>query len=190
MKNIDKKALKRKAIAQSCSTILQKEQYHNISISKLALTAGIGKGTIYEYFENKEDIVFELMTCMQETYDKRLEMLLNRTNSIEIKLNYLFMLFLNDDEIIKKQRDIYKQFLTICISNPSENIKQYNSNIRKKYISILNGIISNIDISTNIYDSVILAFLNSITLCDYNLKDNIKIYLEKQIKLINKKGND
>jgi len=190
MKSSNRKILKRRAIAQSCSTILQEEQYHNISISKLALTAGIGKGTIYEYFENKEDIVFELMTSMQESYDKKLELLLKKTNSIEMKLNYLFMLFLDDDKIIKKQRDIYKQFLTICISNPSEKIKQYNSNIRKKYISILNGIISNKDISTNIYDSVILTFLNSITLSDYTLKDNIQIYLAKQIKVINKKGNN
>jgi len=190
MQNYNKKILKRKAIAQSCSTLLQEEQYHNISISKLALTAGIGKGTIYEYFENKEDIVFELMTCLQETYDKQLEELLEKTNSLEAKLNYLFMLFLADDEIITKQRDIYKQFLTICISNPSEKIKQYNSNIRKKYITILNGIIYNEDVSTNIYDCIILIFLNSITLCDYNLKDNIKIYLAKQIKIINKKGNN
>jgi len=190
MKNIDKKVLKRKAIAKSCSTLLQKEQYHNISISKLALTAGIGKGTIYEYFENKEDIVFELMTCLQETYDKQLEILLEKTNSIEMKLNYLFMLFVDDNEKIKNQRDIYKQFLTICISNPSEKIKQYNSNIRKKYITILNGIIADEEISTNIYDFVILIFLNSITLSDYDLKDNIKIYLTKQINLINKKGNN
>jgi len=187
MKSSSQKALKRRAIAQSCSTILQEEQYHNISISKLALTAGIGKGTIYEYFENKEDIVFELMSCMQEVYDIKLDKLLKESITLEDKLYSLFMLFLSDEYNIVKQRNIYKQFLTICISNPSEKIKQYNSNIRKKYISILNGIILNKEISTNIYDYVILIFLNSITLSDYDLKNNIQIYLLKQIKLINKK---
>jgi AcrR family transcriptional regulator len=189
MENCTKKLQKRKAIAQSCSILLQSEQYHNISISRLASTAGIGKGTIYEYFKNKEDIVFELMTCMQEVYDEKLELLLQKSTTLEEKLNSLFMLFLLDDESIIKQRDIYKQFLTICISNPSDEIKKYNTNIRDKYINILNNIINNKEISTNIYDYVILCFLNSITLNHFDLKINIQNYLKNQITIINKKGS-
>ena len=56
MKNILKKNLKRKIIAKSCSSLLEENQFQNISISKLAQTAGIGKGTIYEYFKNKEEL--------------------------------------------------------------------------------------------------------------------------------------
>ncbi len=182
MKNIDKKVLKRKAIAKSCSTLLQKEQYHNISISKLALTAGIGKGTIYEYFQNKEDIVFELMTCMQEAYDENLEELLKSTNDIREKLNFLFIIFLSDDETIIKQRKIYKQFLTICISSQSDQTKIYNTKVRDKYINILDKIINNKDKATTIYDNIISIYINSITLNNYDLKENINNYLNKQLK--------
>jgi len=184
-----KKTLKRKAIAQSCSALLQENQYYNISISKLASTAGIGKGTIYEYFENKEDIVFELMTCLQETYDEKLEVLLKRNNSTIEKINSLFMLFLNDDEIIRKQRDIYKQFLVICLSTASIKMRQYNSTVRDKYINILYSIIDNEVVATNIYDNIIAMFINSNTLIDYNLEENIQYYINKQINLLNKKGN-
>jgi AcrR family transcriptional regulator len=183
-----KKQKKRKAIAQSCSVLFQENQYYNISISKLASTAGIGKGTIYEYFENKEDIVFELMTCLQETYDEKLESLLYGNYTIIEKINFLFMLFINDDEIITKQRDIYKQFLVICLSTGSDKMKEYNSNIRNKYINILDTIISDKIIATNMYDSIIAMFINSNTLMNYNLKKNIQEYIIKQINTINQKG--
>ena len=179
MENCKKKILKRKQIAQSCASILEKTQYHNVSISKLASEAGIGKGTIYEYFENKEDIVFELMTCMQESYDKNLFNLLENTNCLKEKLHYLFMLFLSDDVKIIHQREIYKQFITICISNPSDKIKKFNSQIRNKYINILDKMINNKEEATQIYDKIISIYINSNTLSNYNLKENMNTYINK-----------
>jgi len=184
--NIDKKSLKRKTIAQSCCSILEENQFHNISISKLAQTAGIGKGTIYEYFENKEDIVFELMSCMQETYDKKLQSKLSKLNNALDKTIAVFDLFISDDKIIRTQREIYKQFLIVSLSNPANNIKLYNDNIRNKYISILKNITSSKDLSKEIFDDVIGKFVISNTLSDYNLSQNVREYLTKQIKLINK----
>jgi len=182
MKDCNKKNLKRKNIAQSCANILQDEQYNSITISKLANEAGIGKGTIYEYFENKEDIVFELMTCMQESYDENLEQLLKSTNNIREKLNYLFVLFLSDEEKIVKQRKIYKLFLTICISSQSDQTKIYNTKVRDKYINIIDTIINDKDKAINIYDNITSIYINSITLNNYDLKENITSYLDKQLK--------
>ena len=61
-----KKINKRKAIAKSTCDLFITKGFVNISISEIAKVAGIGKGTIYEYFTNKEDIIFELMSCLQE----------------------------------------------------------------------------------------------------------------------------
>jgi len=128
------------------------------------------------------------MTCLQETYDEKLDVLLNKSDNTIKKINYLFMLFINDDEIIIKQREIYKQFLTICLSTASTKMKEYNSKIRNKYINILNSIISNKVVATNMYDSIIVMFINSNTLMNYNLKKNIQEYIIEQINLINQKG--
>ena len=184
MKNILKKNLKRKIIAKSCSSILEENQFQNISISKLAQTAGIGKGTIYEYFKNKEDIVFELMSCMQDEYDEMLMPKLNELPNIFSKTIALFSLFISDDEKIIKQREIYKQFLIICLSNPSSEIKQYNANIRIKYIKMLEQITSNKSISEKMYDDIVGIFVASNTLHDYDLSSNVKEYIKNQIDLI------
>jgi len=129
------------------------------------------------------------MTCLQETYDEKLEQMLKNSNNIVENINALFFLFLNDSDTVKKQRDIYKQFLTICLSTASHKMKQYNSKIRNKYINILNSIIFNKIIATNMYDNIIGMFINSNTLLDYDLKYNIQNYIQEQVTLINKKGN-
>ena len=128
------------------------------------------------------------MTCLQETYDEKLEQMLKNSNNIVENINALFFLFLNDSDTVKKQRDIYKQFLTICLSTASHKMKQYNSKIRNKYINILNSIIFNKIIATNMYDNIIGMFINSNTLLDYDLKYNIQNYIQEQVTLINKKG--
>ena len=60
----EKKLQKRKDIAKSTCELFVRKGFVNISVSEIAQVAGIGKGTVYEYFRNKEDIVFELMSCL------------------------------------------------------------------------------------------------------------------------------
>ena len=186
IKDTNKRLLKRKTIAQSCCSILKDNQFHDISISKLAKTAGIGKGTIYEYFTSKEDIVFELMSCMQETYDKKLQKSLMSIHNNMDKVFAIFDIFISHDKLIITQREIYKQFLIVCLSKPNEKVKQYNANIRCKYISILKSIIDNQSISEQMFDDIVGIFVVSNTLNNYDLSSNVQKYIKKQINLINK----
>jgi len=66
------KEKKRSDIACSCMNILLQYGIGNITISQIAKTAGVGKGTIYEYFENKKDIVFEIITMFIRQQYQRL----------------------------------------------------------------------------------------------------------------------
>ncbi|MEA3512306.1 MAG: TetR/AcrR family transcriptional regulator [Campylobacterota bacterium] len=137
MSSLSKKLEKRRQIAKSTCDLFIEEGFVNISISQLAVKAGIGKGTIYEYFKNKEDVVFELMSCLQDEYDpKLLENLENAKDSKE-KIIYLFDIFLNDKEIVKKQKAIYKEFLAISLNNPTKEILTYQKNLKDKYIKMI-----------------------------------------------------
>ena len=123
-KVVDKDA-KRKIIAKSTCSLFIEKGFVNISISQIAKSAGIGKGTIYEYFKNKEDIIFELMSCLQDDYDPKLKSNLKSANTAKEKVICLFSLFLDDDETTQIQRKIYKEFLSICLSNPTQEIVKY-----------------------------------------------------------------
>ncbi len=66
------KEKKRRNIALSCRELLLDHGINSLTISQIAQTAGVGKGTIYEYFENKEDIVFEIITTFIAEHEKKL----------------------------------------------------------------------------------------------------------------------
>ena len=170
MNTLSKKVIKRKNIAKSCCDIFTNDNFNKISISQIAATAGIGKGTIYEYFKNKEDIVFELMSCLQEDYDEKLNNKLKNTNNNYDKILTLFDIFISKEKLIQTQKEIYKQFLIICLTNPDKKIKKYNSTLRNKYISILNQILNNQSISIQMYDTIVGFFIASNSLDNYDLE--------------------
>ncbi|MEA3383927.1 MAG: TetR/AcrR family transcriptional regulator [Campylobacterota bacterium] len=141
MPKIVDKSQKRKNIAKSTCSLFIEQGFVNISISQIAKVAGIGKGTIYEYFKNKEDIVLELMGCLQEEYDPKLQHNLSKEISVEKKVIYLFDIFLNDDETTQAQRKIYKEFLAIYLNNPTDEIIEYHNQLKEKYLTILTNIL-------------------------------------------------
>ncbi len=63
---------KRRSIALSSRELLLEHGIKNITIAKIAECAGVGKGTIYEYFSNKEDIVFEIISVFIAEHEKEL----------------------------------------------------------------------------------------------------------------------
>ncbi|NLU48034.1 MAG: helix-turn-helix transcriptional regulator [Syntrophomonadaceae bacterium] len=44
---------KREAIIQAALQVFSEKGYHNARMEEVATVAGIGKGTIYEYFDSK-----------------------------------------------------------------------------------------------------------------------------------------
>jgi len=53
-----KTAIKEAAILEAASRIFALRPFHEVLIDDIASNAGIGKGTIYRYFETKDDLYF------------------------------------------------------------------------------------------------------------------------------------
>jgi AcrR family transcriptional regulator len=155
MPKVVKKEEKRRQIAKSTCGLFIEKGFVNISISEIAKVAGIGKGTVYEYFKNKEDIVFELMSCLQDDYDPKLQENLKEAKNVVQKILYLFDIFLGDDETIKIQRQIYKEFLAISMNNPSEEILVYQENLKSKYTKVISDILESEIQSKNLKEEAI-----------------------------------
>ena len=65
------KEQRRKDIALACLDLIHEVGIKKLTVAQVAQTAGIGKGTIYEYFENKDDIVFEIINMHIEAHHKQ-----------------------------------------------------------------------------------------------------------------------
>lgn len=125
------KIQKRKDIALSCKDILLSEGIHNVSISKLTKFAGISKGSFYDYFKNKNDLVFEIINTSLSKHNQIKEDKLNKVTSSREKVKVFLQVFYEeeDDEL----RNLYKEFLSISLSEPSEDMLEYHADHHSKY---------------------------------------------------------
>ena len=134
------KEKKRSDIACSCMELLLEHGIKNLTISQIAKTAGVGKGTIYEYFENKEDIVFEIITMFITEHEKKLFEITDQNISTKDKLFHFFYM-IHEDENSNKQLNIYREFLAISMTNGTQEMVDFNIKCREKFTDILGQIV-------------------------------------------------
>ncbi len=117
---------KRREIALSCSTMIYEIGMKNLTVAQVAKTAGIGKGTIYEYFENKEDIIFEIMNIHIEQYHKEFVKSVKELETAKEKIELFFDFVLNDSEENMRHFNGYKEFLSTVLAEDNPTMKQFN----------------------------------------------------------------
>lgn len=141
---------KRRLIALSCKELLFQNGIKNITVSQIAAEAGIGKGTVYEYFSSKDEIVFEILNILIEDMQKWFEEFFDEQKfNFEEKLRYfLSFLFLPEYENNLK---IYKEFLSIAITEASNEMKEHDKECVSSFEKFLGKMIE---------DAIVLEKLN------------------------------
>lgn len=133
------KEQKRRDIALSCRELLLEHGIKDISISKIAATAGVGKGTIYEYFSNKEDIVFEIISVFIAEHEKELYAVIDEKIGTKEKIHKaLFMLYSSDD--YTKQLTIYREFLAIALTSDDDVMVAFSNACRARFMTVIEKI--------------------------------------------------
>ena len=56
MKREKKKEDKRATILKAASDVFKGRRFDEVTLDEIAVRAGVGKGTLYLYFKNKEDL--------------------------------------------------------------------------------------------------------------------------------------
>lgn len=185
---------KREEIALSCKDLIIKEGINNLTISAIAKEANIGKGTFYEYFSNKYELVFELVSIMLREYNKVTEQKLKEAKSIEEKLK-LFAKFYYDKHY-SELRALYNQFIAISIISPNKEMLEFQTKCFNKYkewlVSILEQEVKSnnlpskvVELADMLFVSVDGLYITSITTnAIKNLQKEIDSYIEKILNLI------
>lgn len=119
------KVQKRKDIALACKEIFLQNGINDLTVSQVAKAAGIGKGTIYDYFKNKEDIVFEIVNIMMQEHNELVRVKLNNASTTRKKIKEFSSIFYNDDE--KELRQLYKEFTSISLTNPNKDMIEFQT---------------------------------------------------------------
>lgn len=67
---------KRPLILQAATEVFAEQGFVAATVAEIAQRAGIGKGTVYEYFSSKDELLFAVFEWMNERILKRFEALL------------------------------------------------------------------------------------------------------------------
>ena len=132
------KVQKRKDIALTCKTLFVKQGIKNLTISQIAKEAGVGKGTLYDYFKNKEDIVFEILNTLIVEHDARKEQRIAQVDTTKEKIKLFFEFFYNDEVEL---RELYKEFISITLSEPNLEMSAYQAECYETYAAWLKRIL-------------------------------------------------
>jgi AcrR family transcriptional regulator len=120
------KVQKRKDIALSCIDLLLEKGIKKLTVSEVAKQAGVAKGSIYDYFINKEDIVFEIIRNDIVNYRDNLYEQITPNISTREKFFLLFDFLLNENEVFQKHQNIYKEYVSINLGTQNDNMCDFN----------------------------------------------------------------
>jgi AcrR family transcriptional regulator len=133
---------RRRTIALSCRELLLEHGIKNLTISQIAQAAGIGKGTVYEYFSNKEDIVFEIIASFIVEHEKRLQQIVQMDIPTKEKILSFYFLFFDDGDF-RRQLRTYREFLAISMTEPTEKMIAFSQECNQRFSAISQAIMQN-----------------------------------------------
>ena len=188
------KVQKRRNIAMSCNDLLLEKGIKKLTIAEVAKTAGVSKGSIYDYFENKEDIVFEIIRSHIADYQSELNEKLNPNASTREKVFLLFDFLLKENESFQKHQNIYKEYMSIDLSGENENMSSFNNECGDFFKSILTLLIQE-GISKNELKKESLQLINGLLAVEKgflvihwtenrDVKDDLKEFLNALFDLV------
>ncbi|MBL4630250.1 MAG: TetR/AcrR family transcriptional regulator [Paraglaciecola sp.] len=135
------KEKKRRDIADACTELLLQKGLKNLTITEIAKTAGIGKGTVYDYFSNKEELVFEIIRKFIEEHHNNLLSQSDSHTSTKQKILYLFDFFLSEYKNYEKHLDVYREYLSVTMSSKCSKMLEFNRECAGFISNILENII-------------------------------------------------
>ena len=77
---------KRPLILQAATDVFAEQGFASVTVAEIADRAGIGKGTVYEYFSSKDELLFAVFEWMNEKIFERIRSLLNEGGTTRERL--------------------------------------------------------------------------------------------------------
>jgi AcrR family transcriptional regulator len=119
------KEQKRRDIALACKDVIIKSGVQEPTIATLAKSAGIGKGTFYEYFKSKDELLFELVYILMQQHNASLQERLESAVDTKEKCK-IFAHFFYDPQT-EELRRLYKMFSGITLLHSHKEMKQFQT---------------------------------------------------------------
>lgn len=126
-KKIDKRNRKKEKILEAAAILFSRKSYHEVMVEDVAKHASIAKGTVYNYFDSKEEIYFSIMKNRMENLTvllkKKIKTEMSSIKSLHSFIIYLYMFMMKyQNFFMMYQKESLKADNELC----SELIKLEN----------------------------------------------------------------
>lgn len=186
---------KRREVALSCFDVLHDYGIKKLTVAQVAKTANIGKGTVYEYFDNKEDIIFEIINIHIEEQHKVFQEKVAKLRTIKEKIELFFDFTLNDSEENMRHFEGYKDFLSIVLAEENMKMKEFNCDkneyFRGELIKILEEGVNEgelkkdaLDLADGIFTFHKGMVLRKMSQSNYNAREDFEKFINTIFKLL------
>ncbi|MCG8564300.1 MAG: TetR family transcriptional regulator [Desulfobacterales bacterium] len=123
-------------ILNSAGAVFAAKGFHKATISQIATEAGVADGTLYLYFKNKDDILFQFMTYKTQVVFEQMNTAVESGKDAEEKLRNLIRCHLDEFQKDKNMAIIF-QSEARYLRDIAPKIKD----ISKMYLDLLSDII-------------------------------------------------
>lgn len=124
----DLKEQRKVEIIKSAMHVFGEYGFHKGKVEEIAINAGIGKGTVYEYFNSKKEIFQEMLRYMFESYiEGAIEATLDQKNTRDKFISLLDFHW----KFISTHSDVIEQSF-FRFENISESIRPHIINMHKR----------------------------------------------------------
>ena len=127
---------KHKMILNSAGSVFAAHGFHKATISQIAAKAGVADGTLYRYFKNKDDILYQYITYKTEVVFTKMRAAVLKGKSAEDKLKHLIRCHLEEFQIDKNMAVIFQSETRYM-----RDIQSQIEDISKMYLDLLSDII-------------------------------------------------
>ena len=112
---------KRNQLVEAACAVFAEKGYASTRVADIAERAGVGKGTVYEYFSSKEELLFAVFESINAHISSRMNDALAAGSSTEEKLHNLFRL---GAEVISEQIDLQPVMLDFWAASRGKDLEE------------------------------------------------------------------
>lgn len=128
-----KKQRNKQAIVEAAISLFSEQGYENTSIEQIARAAGVGKGTVYSYFQTKKDLLKGF--CEYELEKIHLE-LVKRSNQDASILEQMLTIYMTEFHHVTQNREFGRLYMRESIF-PKDADVQDDMETDEKYFQML-----------------------------------------------------
>ncbi len=130
------KSAKYNKILNSAGAIFAEYGFYKATISQIAANAGVADGTLYLYFKNKDDILYQFISFKTDAVFKKMHAAVEKGKNAEDKLRYLIRCHLEEFQNDKNMAIIFRSEVRYL-----RDIEPQIKDISKMYLDLLSDII-------------------------------------------------